>query len=145
MKERLLNETDGLRTFAVVFDAGDEVVTGLTAFARDNDITGAGLSAIGAFREATLAYFDREALEYRDIPIARQVEVLSFLGDIALEDDDPMLHAHVVVGMPDGTTAGGHLKAASVWPTLEVVVTETPEHLHRRHDPDTGLALIDLD
>jgi hypothetical protein len=32
-----------------------------------------------------------------------------------------------------------------VRPTLEVMVTETPSALRRRHDPATGLALIDLD
>jgi uncharacterized protein len=30
-----------------------------------------------------------------------------------------------------------------VWPTLEVVLTESPKHLHRKFDPETGLALID--
>jgi predicted DNA-binding protein with PD1-like motif len=34
----------------------------------------------------------------------------------------------------------GHVR-----PTLEVVVTETPAHLHRRFDPDAGLALIRMD
>ncbi|MDX1621481.1 MAG: DUF296 domain-containing protein, partial [Nitriliruptorales bacterium] len=95
--------------------------------------------------EATLAYFDPEALEYRDIPVAQQVEVLSLVGDIALNDGEPEVHAHVVVGREDGTTAGGHLKAASVWPTLEVIVTETPSHLQKSVDEETGLALIDLD
>jgi hypothetical protein len=31
-----------------------------------------------------------------------------------------------------------------VRPTLELVVTESPAHLHKRKDPTTGLALIDL-
>lgn len=31
-----------------------------------------------------------------------------------------------------------------VRPTLEVVLTESPEHLHKRKDPESGLALIDV-
>ncbi|MDX1658396.1 MAG: PPC domain-containing DNA-binding protein [Nitriliruptorales bacterium] len=146
MQSRLLNESDGgLRTFAVIFDKGDEPKSGLEEFAREHDVDGASLTAIGAFQEATLAYFHPDAFEYRDIPIAQQVEVLSLVGDIALNDGEPEVHAHVVVGREDGTTAGGHLKAASVWPTLEVVVTETPSHLQKTVDEETGLALIDLD
>jgi uncharacterized protein len=31
-----------------------------------------------------------------------------------------------------------------VWPTLEVIVTETRAHLRKRVDAETGLALIAL-
>ena len=73
-----------------------------------------------------------------------QVEVLSLIGDVALDGEEPTLHAHVVVGRADGTAHGGHLLAARVWPTLEVMLAESPRHLHRRRDPDTALALIRL-
>lgn len=143
MRSKLLDENDGLRTWAVVFDKGDEPKSGLEAFATEHDVAGASLTAIGAFEGATLAYFDRDELAYQDIPIEGQVEVLSFIGDIAHNDGEPELHVHCVVGRPDGSTAGGHLREASVWPTLEVVVTEVPEHLCKTSDPQTGLALID--
>lgn len=145
MRAKLLDDNDGLRTFAVVFDKGDEPKTGLETFAREHGVDGASLTAIGAFQDATLAYFERDAMEYRDIPVAQQVEVLSLVGDIALNEGEPEVHAHVVVGRQNGTTAGGHLKAARVWPTLEVVVTETPSHLQKTVDEETGLALIDPD
>lgn len=143
MKSRQLHEVDGLRTFVVVFDKGDEPYSLLTEFARENRITAASLTAVGAFARATLAYFDPVDKEYVDIPIDGQVEVLSLIGDIALSDDEPQVHAHVAVGHKDGSTQGGHLRNAEVFPTLEVVVTETPAHLRKRHDPATGLTLID--
>ena len=31
---------------------------------------------------------------------------------------------------------------ARVRPTLEVILTESPAHLRREHDPESGLALI---
>ena len=54
-------------------------------------------------------------------------------------------HAHVVLGRSDGSAIGGHLVEAHVRPTLEVVLVETPAHLRKRIDAETGLALIDLD
>lgn len=82
-------------------------------------------------------------MDYVDISIDGQVEVLSMIGDVALTDGEAEVHAHVVVGHRDGSTSGGHLRKASVFPTLEVIVTETPAHLRKRHDPQIGLTLID--
>jgi predicted DNA-binding protein with PD1-like motif len=145
VKSRQLHEVDGLRTFVVVMDKGDDAAEELARFAQVNGVTGASLTALGACREATLAWFDPEELIYRDIPITEQVEVLSLVGDIALKGSDPAVHAHVVVGRRDGSTVGGHLRRAVVWPTLEVVVTESPTHLRKKVDEETGLALIALD
>jgi hypothetical protein len=131
------------RTWALIFDKGDEPVTGLTAFAKAQMLGGAHFTAIGAFSEVTLGYFDRAARDYKKIPLHEQVEVLSLIGDVALDRGEPKVHAHVVVGRADGEARGGHLLQARVWPTLEVVLVESPRHLRRRHDPETGLALID--
>jgi uncharacterized protein len=143
MKAKLIDET-GQKTFAVIFDKGDEFVRELTSFAQENELGASHFTAIGAFRDVTLGYFDRNTKKYKEIPIAEQVEVLSLVGDIALKDKDPQIHAHVVVGKADGTAHGGHILRAHVWPTLEVVLTESPKHLSRTTDAETGLALIDL-
>ncbi len=83
--------------------------------------------------------------EYKEIPVDEQAEVLSLLGDIApREDGEPQVHAHVVLGRSDGTTRGGHLLEAHVRPTLEVIVVESPEHLQRRTDEETGLPLVEI-
>lgn len=132
------------RTFALVFDRGDEVMAELAAFARREALSAAHFTAIGAFRDATLGFFDRTLKDYKKIPVREQVEVLSLLGDVALDRDEPRIHAHVVVGKPDGTAHGGHLIEAHVWPTLELILTEAPRHLRRKTDRETGLALIDI-
>jgi predicted DNA-binding protein with PD1-like motif len=145
MRTKKLLSEGGERVFAVVFETGDDPVAGLTRFAEEHQLGGAAFTAIGAFSEATLGYFDLNRKEYDRIPVQEQVEVLALLGDIALQDGKPKLHAHVVLGRRDGSACGGHLLAARVRPTLEVIVTESPAHLKRRHDPRSGLALIDPD
>ncbi len=146
MKAKQIHEERGQRTFAVVFDAGDEVVSGLTDFATENGLDAASFTAIGAFGTATLGYFDLEEKEYERIPVHEQVEVLSLLGNVATkEDGQPLVHAHAVLGASDGSTRGGHLLEARVRPTLEVVLVESPEHLRRREDRETGLPLISVE
>jgi predicted DNA-binding protein with PD1-like motif len=142
VKSRLLHEAGGLASFVLVFETGDDAVEELTRFAQEHDLSAAQLTGIGAFSDVTLGYFDWEDKEYKPIRLDEQVEVLSLIGDVALKDGEPAVHAHVVVGRSDGSASGGHLLEAHVRPTLEVVLTESPAHLRKRYDPETGLALI---
>ncbi|MFO1027178.1 MAG: PPC domain-containing DNA-binding protein [Acetobacteraceae bacterium] len=144
MKSKCINATP--RTYVLVLDKGDEAVTSIEGFVRDNGIAAAQITAIGAFSDATLGFFDWETKDYKKIPVTEQVEVVSFLGDVALGPDDaPALHPHVVISRADGSAMGGHLLEAHVRPTLEVIVTEAPVHLRKRKDAETGLALIVTD
>ena len=144
MKSKLIQNGEE-KTFALVFDAGEEVVAGLLQFANDQNLSGAHLTAIGAFERLTLGFFDLTKKDYKKIPIQEQVELMSLIGNIARDDTgDPKLHAHVVVGKSDGTAHGGHLLDAYVRPTLEVVIVEASRHLRRTTRGEFGLALLDL-
>jgi len=144
MKSKLLLDKEGLKTFAIVLEKGDEVRETLLEFANTNRFADAHLSGIGALSEATLGFFDRERKSYKRIGIHEQVEVLAFTGNIVPSDGKPRLHAHIVIGKADGTAHGGHFLDGRVWPTLEVVVSELPVHLRRSQDEESGLALINL-
>jgi len=140
----LIHEHQGEKTFALIFETGDEAMAGLVDFARTNRLGAARFTAIGAFQDVVLGYFEWDTKEYKKIPVNEQVEVLSLIGDVALQDGEPKVHAHVVVGRSDGSTRGGHLIEAHVRPTLEVILTESPAHLRKQMDPESGLALIHI-
>jgi uncharacterized protein len=59
MKAKLINEIPE-RTFALVFDRGDDVMPLLEVFAAEHALTASRFTAIGAFERATLGYFDWE-------------------------------------------------------------------------------------
>ncbi|HEV2253037.1 MAG TPA: PPC domain-containing DNA-binding protein [Streptosporangiaceae bacterium] len=144
MKAKVVEDADVVM-YVVVCDPGDEAVSALTQFARSEQLEAAQITAVGAFENATVGWFDRAARDYRRIPVDEQCEVLSLIGDVAQGADGPILHVHVVLGLSDGTTRGGHLLEGRVFPTLEAVVTETPAELRKVLRPDIGIALIDLD
>jgi predicted DNA-binding protein with PD1-like motif len=143
VKSKLIDDASQ-RTFVVVFDPGDEVLEGLLAFATEHRLSAAEFSGLGALSDCVLGYFDWQQKDYRRIAIEEQVEVLNLTGNVALADGKPKLHPHIVVGKADGSAHGGHLLEGHVRPTLEVVVTESPAHLQRRSDPETGLPLLAL-
>jgi uncharacterized protein len=142
MKSQLLHAA-AEKTWLLVLEPDDEPVSTLTAFAVQHGLSASYFTASGAFSMVRLGYFDRRRKDYRRIPLDEQVEVLSLVGDAALQEGTPKVHAYVVVAKADGTAHGGHLIEARVWPTLEVTLTESPAHPRRRTDPATGLVPID--
>jgi uncharacterized protein len=143
MKSKLLEDGPS-RSYALVLDSGDEAMDCLQRFARQERLAAAHFTGIGAFSDVVLGFFDLARKDYRRNTVGEQVEVVSLVGDVTMgaKPGEITVHAHVVVGRSDGSALGGHLLEAHVRPTLEIVLTETPAHLHRRQDEASGLALI---
>ena len=145
MKSKLVSDEPTSKVHVVILESGEEAFAALTRFANDAGISAASLSAIGAFEKAVVGWFDFATKSYKKIAVDEQCEVLSAIGDVAVGDDGKAsLHLHIVLGMSDGSTRGGHLLEGKVRPTLEVVLTETPSKLRRKKRPDLGIALIDI-
>lgn len=141
MKYKLLNES-GQKTFAIILEYNDEVIGSILSFAKKENIKAAQFTAIGALSAVTTGFFDFEIKDYKKTEIKEQVEVLTLAGDISLFNDQPKVHAHVVLGKGDGKAYGGHLLKAIVHPTLEIILTESPSFLIRKLDEVSGIPLI---
>lgn len=133
--KRLHTAPDGLRTYVLVFDRGDELFSLLSDFAETMKLDAASFTAIGALERVNFGWFDWETKKYLYNAIEEQVELLTLAGDIASKDGKSAVHAHLSVAKRDGTAWGGHLKEAIVRPTVELVLTETPAHLKRQWTP----------
>ena len=143
MKFKLIND-DQQKTYAIIMDSGDEVMEQLKKFANDQKLRASQFTAIGAFSEAIVGFFDFSIKDYEKIPIQEQMEVLVLTGDISLFKDEYKIHAHVVLGKRDGTAHGGHLIKAIVHPTLEIILNESPEYLKREMDKESEIPLIKI-
>ena len=131
------------KTFILIFETGDELAEGLNRFAIEQQLSAASFKAVGALSSVRLGWFSWENKKYEpSVQLNEQIELLSLIGDVALKDGEPQVHAHAVIGKKDGTAYGGHLLEAHIRPTCEVVLVESPAHLQKRVDPDSGLALI---
>src|ERR1700686_1874966 len=135
MQVQLLNPGEPTKQYAVIFYQGDEAFSGLLEFAEKYHVASAHFTAIGALNGATVGWFDPQRKMYKKISIEGQVEVISMIGDIALYQGKPVVHTHMVVGGPDGTTQGGHVLEANVSPTLEVMVTDDPVTMKKGFAP----------
>lgn len=143
MRSKQVAETP--KTFVVILNTGDEILSSLQSVAQTEQLAGSSFKAIGALSDVELGWFNWETKKYQTaIKLEEQVELLSLIGDIALKDGKPQVHAHLVIGRKDGSAYGGHLLSATVRPTCEIVITESPKHLQKAIDSESGIALIRL-
>lgn len=144
MKVKLVNETGkGQKTYAIILNRGDDILSGLTEFAEKNNITFAHFTGIGAVSSLRIGCYDRDKQMYHIIPVKGQSETVSFIGNVAIFNGKPVVHVHMAVAQSDGLVRGGHLFNGIVWPTLEIVLTAEPAALYKKKEADTGFALID--
>jgi predicted DNA-binding protein with PD1-like motif len=132
------------RSFALVFDMGDDVLAEFQQFCETAHIYTARVQGIGGFGRAQLGYYDMEAQRYEPIDVDEQVEVISLAGNVTLYESKPRIHLHCIVSHRGGHCTAGHLLGGIVRPTLELFVDDLPVRLHRVDRPDAGIPLIDI-
>jgi len=145
MKFKPVGENAGSLHFLIVLDTGEEVTATLLRFAEEQRVSHASFQALGAFSRSTIAFFDLNTNEYEKTEFNEQVEVISLIGNIAMFEGKPKLHAHVVIGKRDLAAHGGHLIEGHVRPTLEISLTAFDQKIVRSVDAATTLPLIDID
>jgi uncharacterized protein len=114
-------------TYEVTFGKGDEVASGLTEFAEKNHITSGYFTGVGAFSSALFGWTNPDIRAFKKVEVDEEGELLSFVGGISTLNGKPYVHAHAVVGFPDGSTKGGHFLEGHVSIVMEVYVTDTSE------------------
>lgn len=121
----------------------EELISFLKNYARKNNVGKAFVSGIGAFKSATLAYYDIESQRYEPIEIGTRAEVVALSGNISLLNREPLPHIHAVLSMRDGSTVGGHLIRGTVF-LLELFVFEFPGEALERKPWKYGLTAWDV-
>ncbi len=123
---------------------GEEVIKTLTSFVEEQKIPGGFVFGLGAFKEATLGYFDSAKKEYIKNFFRDDLEFGSLTGSISYVEGKPFIHAHVVAGGADCKAYFGHLFSATISATGEFFILPSDTRMERKADPETGLNLLDL-
>lgn len=128
----------------IILERGEELIESLDMFAREEKLSGAWLSGLGAASDMTIGYYDLEAREYvwRDVDEGI-VEVLGLTGNYSNIDGKPLWHIHGNFSGTDLKAFGGHIKKMRVGLTCEISITYLDTPLGRKYDDETGLNLID--
>ena len=130
--------------FLVRLIKGEEVISSLSSFVEEQNIPGGFVFGLGAFKNATLGYFDSAKKEYVKNFFKEDMEFGSFTGSVSYVEGKPFVHAHVVAGGPDAKAYFGHLFSAIISATGEFFIIPSDTKVERKLDPETGLNLLDL-
>lgn len=122
-------------------DDGDEITASLGKVCAKEKIGSALVSGIGACRKAEIAHYNPKTKEYKIKKLSGALEIVSLSGNIALLDDKPAQHLHVILSISDFSTASGHLMKAEVYPTCEITLVLRDVKVIREKDEKTGLNL----
>ena len=142
LKFKLLSTVGNTKTYILIFAKGDEVVSGLTEFAKKHNIKSGHYTGLGDMLTAKAGWFDYQRKQFRIIPIDT-AEVTSFTGDIAWYKGKPVAHTHMSAALQDGSVKGGHLLELFSGPTMEIILVEEPKYLYKKLDSEFKAALID--
>ena len=123
-------------------ERGEDILATLTAFCAEKRIGSAHMSAIGAIENAVVGAYLLHDKKYINTTYPGIWEVCSFVGNVALVDGQPFIHAHVVISNEKNETIGGHLFGGTVGVTLEVSIQAHAKPIVRILDESIGLKLL---
>jgi uncharacterized protein len=123
---------------------GEEVISALSSFVKEQNILGGFVFGLGAFKDLTLGYFDSHKKEYIKRFFPEDLEFGNLTGSISFLEGKPFVHAHVTVAGTDFKAVTGHLFSATISATGEFFIIPSDIKIERKPDSDTGLNLLDL-
>ncbi len=129
--------------YMIVLHPGDKVMECFNRFAKENSITSAVFSGLGAFSQVEIGHYNITTRRYLSETYTESLEVLNINGNITMREGRPFVHMHTILSDPSMKVIGGHLVEAEVSVTLELYVRELGEPLTRKMNEDIGLYLID--
>ena len=129
----------------VRIDKGEELCAMLLELAEKEDIRMAGVTGIGASGDVTLGVFNPRIKEYTSVRYEGDYEIASVTGNLSRRDGKPYLHLHAVIGSPaKGECHAGHLNAAVISATCELVIDVIDGEVGRKFSDDIGLNLYEF-
>ena len=139
-----MKTTDDQDRILVSLARGEEVPQQLARYCMERGFPHATIEGIGAIEAVTIGAYDLQQRIYRKHDLEGGWEVLAFNGNFGWISGEPMLHTHVTLADLDGHVRGGHLFAATVHVTLELVLWPGRVRIERGMDDATGLNLWKL-
>ncbi|MFB0543337.1 MAG: PPC domain-containing DNA-binding protein [Candidatus Bathyarchaeia archaeon] len=123
---------------------GTDLLGEILRVAGEEGIGSGVLMVIGRLSGARFGFYLGAEEGYKVEEVEVPVELLSCVGNIALKDGEPAVHAHVVLGDEEGQIYGGHLmEGCTVSPTVELHILKIGGlSLTRHFDARTGLTLL---
>lgn len=122
----------------------EELGESIVNFCKKVEIKNAYVTAIGAVESPTLSYFDVQSKKFLEKTLNGDYELTSFIGNVAVFENAPLLHAHLTLSDKEMKVFGGHFVKASVAASIEIVLDVFDTKYSKSFNEEIGLKLWDL-
>ena len=130
------------RTFIGRLSNGSDLYESIAKFCQYEDIQIGRITAIGAVKNAAVAYYDQRRKKYGTVKFKKEMEILSCLGNVSLKEGKPFVHVHIALADDKGKVFGGHLMPGTTVFACELFIEELDgKPLDRNLDEKSGLTL----
>lgn len=133
------------------FNVGDDLLESIKAVVHEHEVKAGMLTVIGAVDRVQYGFYHPQKKSYTNLswePTAESspaLEITSCMGNVALLDDNIVVHAHIIFTGEKGEIMGGHLlEGCRVNPTAELTLLKAGGILRRKHNEDLNLALLSI-
>ena len=133
------------KDYFIYIEKNEKVMDTLTSFCKDQSITNAKISGIGAVKQSEIGAYDTIGKEYIRKQFPDVWELVSYEGNVTLKDGDPFVHGHVILSHHDMKTIGGHLFELTVAAVGEFFLRKFDNDAYREINEDVGLPCICLE
>jgi uncharacterized protein len=135
------------RVIVVRFDDGEDILEGLTAIVKKEDVRAAAFYLVGGMREVRIVV-GPEKDELPPSPVWRELggshEAVGF-GTVFYEGDQPRIHFHGAFGKRDSVKVGCVREKSETFLVIEAVILELSGiDAVREFDPASGLILLKI-
>lgn len=130
------------RTYIFRLPKGKDLMESLADFCHDNQVKCGIVNVIGAVENVTVSVYDQAKKKYEKKAINEPMEIVSLTGNISIQDNRPVVHAHGMFAGKDYNVFGGHLLPGTKIFVGEAYIQElVGEPKVRRMDKVTKVAL----
>lgn len=126
----------------LVFEKGEEVISLLLKYCREENIKSAWFEAFGAGSFIEYSYYDFQVKKYVKKKLGEDFEINNITGNIAYLKNKLVTHCHISISDSKFRGSGGHVFKLIISGTLELLLTRFEAKLEREFDEETGLNLL---
>ncbi len=125
-------------------DPGEEIITALKDICTKQNISFATVVGIGATNKGTIGLFKVDSKKYITHEFSGDHEICNLTGTITRMNNEVLPHIHITLCDEQQKCFGGHLDAATVSATCEIILEICKQTITRKKDKTTGLNLLNL-
>jgi predicted DNA-binding protein with PD1-like motif len=133
------------------FEAEEDLLLSIKQVVVEYDVKAGMFTVIGAVDKAHYGFYIPQKKAYTthvwepSKKSSPALEILNCTGNVAILDNEPIVHAHILLSGVKGEMVGGHvLEGCRVNPTGELTLIKAEGVLLRKHNDALKLSLLSI-